>query len=390
MLLVARRGVIVLEEAHGILRPSDNAPLRTDSIFPILSMSKPITAAAVLCLVEDGLLSLKHPITDYVPEITTPGADQILIADLLTHTSGYDEMTVNAHITRRLNEHAPMPPPAPGQQPELNRLIHCGGDAPLTYAPGETHGYFNFGYVLLGDIVRRVSGKPFAQFVDERIFAPLRMRDTTFILPPEKRPRRVMRQLGLPRTGDPPYPAVMPRPMFPPFDSEENDALDSGAGGAASTAGDIAVFAQMLLNGGTYGGARVLSRASVAAMTAPQVPPGARLYWPFFDPNIGAPIEYPERGGSYGYGLFLVTGDDRSMYWTGSLVGPRTFSHIGRRHIQLLGRSGCRCGRRVPVRAFRVSRQWRYFLARRPLPGHGARGDRRLICALASRARAPP
>ena len=327
VLLVARKGVVVLEEAYGILRPSDSAPLRADAIFPVLSIAKPFTAAAVMCLVEDGLLSLKHPITDLLPEIVAPGAEQVLIADLLTHMSGYDEVAVMAHLDRRLREGATLPPPTPGQHPELNRLIRCGSDAALTYAPGAAHSYCNFGYLLLGDIVRRVSGIPLAQFVDKRIFTPLRMFDTTFVLPPAKRARRVVRRAGLPLSGE--LPGIASRTMFPPIDGAENDAWDSGASGAASTAVDIAVFAQMLLNGGTYGGLRVLSRASVAAMTAPQVPHGTHSYWSQIDPNTGARVEVAERGGNYGYGLFIVARDDRSMYWNGSLMGGRTYSHIG-------------------------------------------------------------
>lgn len=320
-LLIARRGVIVLEEAYGILRPSDEAPLKTDSLFPVMSISKPFTAAAVMCLVEDGLLSLKHPITDYLPEFTAPGAEEVLIADLLTHTSGYDDDVVLPHAKARLDAQLATPEPAAGQHPLTNRLIHYAGDALPSRRPGEAMCYCNFGYVLLGDIVRRVSGRPFAEFMQSRIFAPLGMHDSTFVLPPAARPRRVLRRAE--------YPDTDTYLVFPPIDSDEFDAWDNGMGGATSTTRDVAIFGQMLMNGGTYGGQRVLSRASVAAMTAPQLPDGIPSIWRVPDPSTGAVMEFPGRGGDYGFGLFIVTRDERNGYMNGSLVSPRTVSHLG-------------------------------------------------------------
>lgn len=283
VLLVARKGVIVLEEAYGILRPSDKVPLRTDSIFPVMSVSKSFTATAIMCLVEDGLLSLKHPITVYVPELTAPGTDQVLVADLLTHTSGYDDFAVMPHVAKRYAQQLPVPDPTTGQHPEINRLIHYAGDAPLAHAPGEVMCYSSFGYALLGDIVRRVSGEAFAEFVRARIFEPLGMSNSTFLSTPALRARRVLRHDSCPDLPTV-YPET-PSAHAPRADSEAFDAYDSGACGAVSNARDLAVFAQMLLNGGTYRGRRVLSRASIAAMTAPQLAPGTRMIFSLFDPT---------------------------------------------------------------------------------------------------------
>ena len=92
VVLVARRGVIVLHEAFGRLRPEPNPPpLRVDSLFPISSMTKPITATAAMLLVEDGLLGLNRPIRDYLPEISGAGTEDVLVHHLLTHTSGYND-----------------------------------------------------------------------------------------------------------------------------------------------------------------------------------------------------------------------------------------------------------------------------------------------------------
>lgn len=330
VLLVARRGVIVLEEAYGILRPADNAPLRTDSIFPVFSISKTFTAAAVMCLVEDGALSLKHPITDLIPEIITPEAAQVLVADLLTHTSGYDDLTVYPHMRQAFAEGRPVTESASGQDPVIHRVIQYATDAPLTRTPGSAMCYSNFGYQLLGEIVRRVSGQPFWRFVEQRIFAPLGMRDSSFRLPAElRRTRRVFRDNCHPDLSTLFPPNLFPAEVMVPTDSEAWDARDAGEGGAASTGRDLATFAQMLLNGGSYGGKRVLSRASVAAMTAVQLPPGTPSLFSMADPHTAIPTEYPIRGGSYGFGLFLMTRDDRTPYINGVLPSKSTFGHTG-------------------------------------------------------------
>ena len=113
--------------------------------------------------------------------------------------------------------------------------------------------YSNFGYQLLADIVRRVSGQPFWQFVRSRLFEPLGMHDSHFVLPPELRDRRVYREPGMP--GTEPAPGV-----HGGSDSPEYDELDLGSGGAASTARDLAAFLQMLLNRGAYDGSGFSAR----------------------------------------------------------------------------------------------------------------------------------
>jgi CubicO group peptidase (beta-lactamase class C family) len=320
VLLVARKGVIVLEEAYGILRPSDGAPLQVDSIFPVGSISKPFTAAALMCLVEDGRLSLKHPITDYIPEITTSGADQVLIADLLTHTSGWDDADVLPLIRRRMDAGEPLDAPAPGQHALMHRILSYAADAPLVRAPGATLSYCNHGFNLLGDIVRRVSGQPLWRYAQERLFAPLGMRDSGYVLPAERRERRVLRRRDLPDLDG--------YLIFPSIDDPEFDAIGSGSGSVTTTARDLAAFGQMLLNGGRYGDRRILSRASVAAMTSPQVAPGTPVVFILADGANGTRTEYPVRGVTTGYGL-IVLADDRSLYINGSLASPRTYAHTG-------------------------------------------------------------
>lgn len=271
-----------------------------------------------MCLVEDGLLSLKHPITDYIPEITTAGAEQILIADLLTHTSGYDDFEVYGHAAR----HTPKAVDAErGQHPLIAALIAGAKDAPLHGAPGAAMLYSNFGYELLGEVVRRVSSWPFEQFVERRILAPLAMDDSTLVLAAAQRERRVLRPHGYPATDD-------INPFFPAIDTPAFDGWPSGGAGLKTTAKDIATFAQMLLKGGTYSNRRVLSRAAVTALTTPQLPAGTPGHFAGADPTTGKRVEIPIRGGSFGYGLF-ISADERTAYMNGSLMSPRTFGHDG-------------------------------------------------------------
>ena len=313
---VARRGVVVLHDAFGVLRHGDTTPtLRRDSIFPITSCTKPITAAAVMCLVEDGLIGLNRPFIDYVPELDVPGVEGLTearVADLLCHTSGIDDLALDAFREAAAERAPDLPLPAPGQHPSLNRSICLAAGAPLACRPGSAMLYSNFGYNLLGDIVRRVSGQPFWQFVRSRIFEPLGMADSHLVLPPPLRERRVYRAPDMP-SGDPTR----------GIDRPEHDEADRGSNGCASTAGDLAVFLQMLLNGGAYGGRRILSRASVAAMTRPQVDTVILA-------RINAAGERWEEvaAGGYGYGLYIFSAGDRFRV-NGALVSRAGFGHQG-------------------------------------------------------------
>lgn len=302
--LVARRGVVVLHEAFGVRRADDvSTSLKGDSIFAVASVAKPVTAAAVMCLVEDGLIGLNRPFIDYVPELDVPGVQwlqEARVADLLSHTAGFDDVKLGAFVEAAGKRTSELPPAEPGQHPKLGRLIRLAAGAALAHQPGSTMLYSNFGYNLLGDIVRRVSGQPFWQFVRSRVFDPLGMTDSHFVLPPALRERRVYRAPGMPGTSA--------NQMFRGFDSPEYDELDLGSGGLASTARDLAVFLQMLLNGGQYDDRRVLSRASVAAMTRHQID-GSKV-------------------SGYGYGWFIFGPGDRFVR-NSPLVSPSAFGHSG-------------------------------------------------------------
>lgn len=324
VVLAARRGVIVLHEAFGVLRHGDTtATLKRDSIFPLASCAKPITAAAVMCLVEDGLIGLNRPFIDYVSELDVPGVEWLMearVADLLCHTAGYDDLDLGDFIAAAAQRAPELPAAASGQHPAVNRRVRLAAGAPLTRRPGTAMIYSNFGYLLLGDIVRRVSGQPFWQFVRSRLFEPLGMKDSHFVLPSALRERRVYRAPGMPATE--------PNPMYAGIDSPELDELDLGHTGLASTARDLAVFLQMLVNRGWYGSQQILSPAGVAAMVRHQVSNSIPWVMPRINPTTGQRIAFEFRGGGYGYGLFIFGPGDR---WkpNGALASLSAFGHAG-------------------------------------------------------------
>jgi serine-type D-Ala-D-Ala carboxypeptidase len=320
--LVARRGVIVLHEAFGVRRYGDPTPtLLPDSIFPLASCSKPITAAAVMCLVDDGLIGLNRPFIDYIPELDVPGVEWLAearVADLLCHTSGIDDLELGSFIAAAAQRSPELAPPAPGQHPVLNQRIRLAAGAPLVRRPGTAMLYSNFGYVLLGDIVRRVSGMPFWQFVRSKVFEPLGMHDSYFVLPPELRERRVYRAQGMPATE--------PSPIHRGIDSPEYHELGLASSSGTSTARDLAAFLQMFLNRGSYGGRQILSRASVAAMTSRQLDDSIPAIMPVLRDGKRVDIEF--RGASYGYGLFIYAAGGRATL-NGSLASLSAFGHAG-------------------------------------------------------------
>ncbi len=300
VVLAARKGVIVLHEAYGIQGPeSKSPPLKKDAIFPLASITKPITAVAAMILVEDGLLGLNRPVSNYLPEFVGEGKDGVMLHHLLTHTSGLNDETIEENIENNKGS-VEIPPPDKGNHPVIHELLTLGYDSPLSLSPGEEMVYCNFGYWYLGEIVRRVSGKPLGQFARERIFNPLGMKDTSYGLPNMLENRAAKRP-----------------PDSSTFTSEEWWRMGSGSGGAFSTAKDMAIFGQMMLNDGSYRNAQILSPASVSEMTRNQIP------------GIPASIlnqTFPEA--SWGLG-WSIHGENKSQAYAEPLQSSQSFSHGG-------------------------------------------------------------
>lgn len=319
ILMIARRGKIVLQKAYGQQRPEpDSPPAQLDNIFPIASISKPITATAIMMLVEQGLLGLNRRVAAYIPEFRGANKELVLIHHLLNHTSGMDDRALDEHIRQKTGTTNILTTVPASKMVET--LLKLGYDCPHVCLPGQRHYYSLFGYELLGEIITRVSGQPFHEFIREHLFLPLGMQDSWFV-PPEKVYARL---IGRPDS------APFASPDSPLYDwmshavqavaHFERDYWRQSAWANAScysTAADILRFGQMVLNGGQLAGQRILSPASVALMTRHQTA------------GIGSWFgeEQITEESSYGYG-WNVAGRTPVLR-SPSLVSPSAFSHTG-------------------------------------------------------------
>ena len=267
--LVARRGRIVHFEAQGYADLASRTPMRTDNIFRLASMSKPITAVAVMMLVESGDIRLNDPVSRFIPELATldkvavprPGGPEnaydtepaerpITIRDLLTHGSGLMSGGLGARAGAQLAARAP--------DDTLATYIPKLGAVPLDFQPGTLWRYSGLaGYDVLSRVVEVASGQTFEAFLRERLLEPLGMPDTGFHFTGE-RARRIA-TIYTRRAGE----SLQPNP-----NQQLSSVYFSGAGGIASTAEDYLQFAQMLLNGGELHGVRVLGPRTIDLMTA--------------------------------------------------------------------------------------------------------------------------
>ena len=300
VILAARRGRIFMHEAFGRLRPGrDPPPVTRDTIFPLASISKVITATAIMMLVEEGRIGLNRSVAEYLPEFTGDGKMAVQIFHLLTHTSGLRDEDLDAYAQRRAGP-VDIPPDDGKMAPLLYEHLAPRWDAPLWKPPGEEMAYAGYNYRLLGEIVRRVGGMSLAAFARAKIFEPLGMADSYFGLPDALTGRRVLRG---------------PAAHDPDLDTPRWQQMAWGSAGAFSTALDMAAFGQMFLNGGAYGDHRILSPASVAAMTHDHLP------------GIEARIDneyFPEAWWGLGWSIH-----GRKTGWCGGLYSPEAYEHWG-------------------------------------------------------------
>lgn len=226
-----------------------------------------------------------------------------MVHHLLTHTSGLRGEDVMAHATA-MRGTVTIPPPEETQDPAINELLCLRYGAPLWKPPGEEMNYSGINYDFLGEIVRRVSGRALAEFAEERIFAPLGMKDTHYVVPEGLAHRVSQRAPNVPfaQAG---------------YGTRQHQTLPSASGGAYSTALDMAVFGQMFLNRGRYGDARVLSPPTVAEMTRNQIPGISATFLEEYWPEA-----------LWGYG-WHIHGNSRSLYFDGTLHSPQAFDHAG-------------------------------------------------------------
>ena len=240
--LIARHGQVVSLEAVGYQNREAKTPMRTDSLFQIQSMTKPVTCAAFMILMEGGRLSLIDPVEKYLPEFKGKKA---AIRDLMTHTSG-----IAGTLPKGFEKSAHT----------LAEVVSAGAAQPAEFEPGAKWSYNNTGIATLGRIVEVLSGQTYEGFMQIEILNRLGMKDTHFFLPDAKRNR-----LATVYTDDH---GVLKRSDLDPF--REGNRYPGPEGGLYSTAQDMARFYQMMLNQGTFNGQRILSPASVQLMTTVQ------------------------------------------------------------------------------------------------------------------------
>jgi len=263
MYLLAHKGIIFAHNAYGSVDSGDtHFVAKPDTIIPLSSISKVITATAAMILAEEGKLTPTKTVSYYIPEFKGENKESVCVYHLMTHTSGMSDDVIWEHSEKNRDK-IKIPPHEKTQDPGIHEWLYMGYEAPLWKKPGEEMNYCNYGFELLGEIIRRVSGMSLPDFANERIFKPLGMKDTSFGVPDSK----ISRVLHMPENAI--YKrAVNPR-KFKSF---------SACGGAFSTLEDLAIFGQMFLNKGTYNGVRILSKATVASMTRNQIPGVSSLY----------------------------------------------------------------------------------------------------------------
>lgn len=299
--LVARHGIIVSHGAAGIARQGDNSiPLSKDALFPVASITKLFTATAIMILTEEGLLSPVSRVQDYIPEFRGEDKEDVFISHLLTHTSGLADETIWKYA-EEIKENTVIPPAEKTQDPDIHKRLYLGYGTPLTYKIGTYMSYCNYGYELLGEIVRRVSHMSLDNFFRERILEPLGMKDTYLVVPEEQWGRAV----SFPENSIGAEWLSTPGSFLRP----------SAAGGFYSTVYDMSIFGQMFLNEGVYGSERILSKASVRAMV--------RNHTKAIPSGWGS-IRFPESGWGLGFMISIDKKDE-----SGTLRSPDAFSHSG-------------------------------------------------------------
>lgn len=297
-------GQVVHSDAIGWSDIESRTPMRTDTLFRIASMTKPITSVAALILLEEGRLRLDDPVTRWVPELanlsvlrnpsgpiedTEPAARDITIEDLLTHRSGIAYAPFSEGPLKRAYE-------AALGDPGMNRMtpdqwLAALGTLPLAHQPGDR---FHYGHSsdVLGFLIGRIEGKPLRQVFRDRILAPLGMEDTDFWLPQDKRHRLAsLYAYDAGREGlEKLYPEMYDQPP----------GYTPGGGGLISSAGDYLRFAQMLLNEGVLDGVRLLRPETVRLMWTNRLTPAQRKV-PFAGMDLWA---------KSGFGLGLAVAED--------------------------------------------------------------------------------
>lgn len=316
VVMVARKGKLVYSKAFGSLNNAANAPMQPDSVFRIYSMTKPLVSVALMMLVEDGKVQLADPVSKHLPAFKNPMVSvaaldplyngvsfklvpankEPTIQDLLRHTSGltYGELTKNTLVKQAYTDAGVYISARDFDARNLSgtEMAERLGKAPLAQQPGTTWEY-SLSVDIQGRVIEAVTGQRLNDFMQERLFKPLKMQETGFTVPTANAGRVAEPFAADPATG-------VPNKLI---DVSQTPGNDSGGAGGVSTAPDYLRFCQAMLNGGQLDGARILSRSTVQLMTsdhlgtaiATPVSPGQLLF--------GSP------GYTFGLGFLVRQGD---------------------------------------------------------------------------------
>jgi CubicO group peptidase (beta-lactamase class C family) len=339
--VVATGEAILAEETVGFRDLESRDAMRSDSLFWIASMTKPITAMAVMMLVEEGKLGLDDPVAKHLPafrgqmRIEEKSEDRLVLTkpsrpatlrDLMTHTAGVaGSPALEGGALDVLS---------------LREAVLGYGLLPLLFEPGEKWAYSNPGINVLGRLVEVASGEDYAAFLQRRLFDPLGMADTTF-WPDEGQMARLATAYQPKKEGSGLEPTTI-RYLTEPYSNERRAPL--AAGGLFSTAGDLLKLYRMLLGGGEADGRRFLSRESIAEMASDQVPGLKAGFTEGMGMGLGFQVVREARGvtetlspGTYGHG---------GAYGTQGWIDPEK----GLIHILLIQRAGLSNGDASPMR----------------------------------------
>ena len=320
--MVSRHGKVVEFGAAGKRDVASNAPMQKDSIFRIYSMTKPLTGVAMMMLFEEGKWQLDDPLSKFIPEFanlkvyaTDANNNMVLNAqnhpitmrELMSHSGGFTYGYFSNTPVDKLQRDADVL----DVNITLDEMIKRVAKLPLNSQPG-SEWHYSISVDIQGYIVQKLSGMPFEQFLQNRIFEPLRMSDTGFYVPKEK-----LARLAQFYNYDADGKLQVEHYGLLNHDFSQKPALSSGGGGLVSTAGDYMRFCQMLLNGGQLAGVRLLSPQTVELMRTNMLAPNLAT----FTPGAGFGLDFAvytdpvAAGGYYGKGTFWWGGAAGTWFW---------------------------------------------------------------------------
>jgi CubicO group peptidase (beta-lactamase class C family) len=311
--MVARKGQIGWFDAIGRQSPDSSAPMTKESIFRIFSMTKPIVSVGIMMLLEEGRFLLADPVAKFIPEFAeqkvgvehngklelVPVQRPMTIQDLLRHTSGITYDHTGNGLVQQLYQQSRL------RSRKITNAEHAAMVAglPLICQPGAEWNYSR-STDILGRIIEVVSGKTLDAFLTERILAPLQMAETAFHTGEENAGRLAEPFPADPWNGD----------KVQLFNMLEKPVMESGGGGLVSTTMDYGRFCQMLLNGGTLDGNRIVGRKTLELMASDHLAPGVKVQGAMLPPGHSFGLGFAVR---LQQGMAPYAGSVGQFYWSG-------------------------------------------------------------------------